>query len=67
MSGPEALQALRSQGVAVIGGPTKDRQLHSRYLDEVIAARPDLILDNGGDLSAKYLDAPTAAWTPAAA
>ena len=55
---PEALQALTAEGVTVIGGPTKDSNLHGRYLDEVIAAQPDLILDNGGDLFAKYLDAP---------
>jgi adenosylhomocysteinase len=55
---PEALQALNAAGVMVIGGPTRDRQVHSRYLGEVIAARPDLILDNGGDLFARYLDAP---------
>jgi adenosylhomocysteinase len=55
---PEALQALTAEGVTVIGGPTKDKELHGRYLDEVIAAQPDLILDNGGDLFAKYLDTP---------
>jgi adenosylhomocysteinase len=55
---PEALQALQAEGVTLIGGPTKDRQVHRRYLGEVIAARPDLILDNGGDLFATYLDAP---------
>jgi adenosylhomocysteinase len=55
---PEALQALNAEGVVVIGGPTRDRQVHGRYLGEVIAARPDLILDNGGDLFARYLDAP---------
>jgi adenosylhomocysteinase len=55
---PEALQVLRAEGITVIGGPTKDSQMHSRYLDQVIAAQPDLILDNGGDLFAKYLDAP---------
>jgi adenosylhomocysteinase len=55
---PEAVQVLKTAGVTVIGGPTKDRHLHDRYLGEVIAARPDLILDNGGDLFAKYLDAP---------
>src|SRR5262249_11628940 len=54
---PDALEALTAEGVTVIGGPTKDREKHSRYLDEVIAARPDLILDNGGDLFAKYLAA----------
>jgi adenosylhomocysteinase len=55
---PEAVQVLTAEGVTVIGGPTKDRDLHDRYLGEVIAARPDLILDNGGDLFATYLDAP---------
>ena len=55
---PEAVAALTAQGVTVIGGPTKDKELHSRYLDQVIAAQPDLILDNGGDLFARYLDAP---------
>jgi adenosylhomocysteinase len=55
---PEAVAVLRAEGVLVIGEPTKDRELHSRYLAEVVAARPDLILDNGGDLFAKYLDAP---------
>jgi adenosylhomocysteinase len=55
---PEAVQVLKAEGVTVIGGPTKDRELHGRYLGEVIAARPDLVLDNGGDLFARYLDAP---------
>jgi adenosylhomocysteinase len=55
---PEALQVLEAEGITVIGGPTKDSQVHSRYLDQVLAAQPDLILDNGGDLFAKYLDAP---------
>jgi adenosylhomocysteinase len=55
---PEALEALTAEGVMVIGGPTRDRQVHGRYLGEVIAARPDLILDNGGDLFARYLDEP---------
>jgi len=54
---PEAVEVLKAEGVLVIGKPTKDRELHGRYLDEVIAARPDIILDNGGDLFAKYLDA----------
>src|SRR4029077_6710285 len=33
-------------------------QEHGRYLGEVIAAWPDLILDNGGDLFAPYLGEP---------
>ena len=55
---PAAVEALKAEGVTVIGDPTKDRELHGRYLGEVIAAQPDLILDNGGDLFATYLDAP---------
>jgi len=55
---PDAVEALRSEGITVIGGPTKDRELHGSYLDEVLAAQPDLILDNGGDLFTRYLDRP---------
>ena len=55
---PDAVERLRAEGAAVIGGPTKDRQLHGSYLEEVLAARPDLILDNGGDLFTRYLDRP---------
>jgi adenosylhomocysteinase len=32
--------------------------VHAAYLSEVLAAEPDLILDNGGDLFATYLDRP---------
>jgi adenosylhomocysteinase len=55
---PEAVEVLRAAGITVIGEPTKDREVHGGYLGKVIAARPDLILDNGGDLFARYLDAP---------
>jgi len=44
---PDAVETLRAEGVTVIGGPTKDRELHGSYLNEVLAGRPDLILDNG--------------------
>ena len=55
---PEAIEVLKAEGITVVGGPTQDPQVHSGYLDEVVAAKPDLILDNGGDLFAKYLQAP---------
>jgi adenosylhomocysteinase len=55
---PEAVEALRAEGITVIGGPTKDSEVHASYLDEVLPAKPDLILDNGGDLFARYLDRP---------
>jgi len=55
---PDAVSRLRAEGVTVVGGPTKDSELHATYLEEVLAAEPDLILDNGGDLFARYLDRP---------
>jgi hypothetical protein len=54
----DAVERLRAEGITVIGGPTKDREVHASYLDEVLAAEPDLILDNGGDLFVRYLDRP---------
>ena len=57
---PEAVEVLRAEGITVIGGPTKDEQEHGSYLNEVLAAEPDLILDNGGDLFARYLTRPYA-------
>src|SRR5580658_8468724 len=55
---PEAVAVLRAEGVTVIGEPTKDKEQHGCYLDEVLAAQPDLILDNGGDLFTRYLARP---------
>ena len=55
---PAAVDYLRHRGVTVIGGPTRDHDEHQSFLAEVIAAEPDLILDNGGDLFAGYLAAP---------
>jgi len=55
---PDAVARLRAEGVTVVGEPTKDSQVHAAYLDEVLAAEPDLILDNGGDLFATYLGRP---------
>ena len=55
---PDAVERLRAEGVTVIGEPTKDSEVHAGFLGEVLAAEPDLILDNGGDLFARYLDRP---------
>jgi adenosylhomocysteinase len=55
---PDAVERLRAEGVTVIGEPTKDSDVHAGFLGEVLAAEPDLILDNGGDLFARYLDRP---------
>src|SRR6202142_2439338 len=55
---PEAVEVRRAEGVTVIGKPTKDKERHGSYLDEVLTAQPDLILDNGGDLFTRYLAQP---------
>ena len=55
---PDAVSVLRAEGVTVIGDATKDAREHDGYLREVLAAEPDLILDNGGDLFARYLEQP---------
>src|SRR5580658_4822654 len=49
---------LHSHGVEVIGSATTDAAVHDQDLRQVVAARPDLLLDNGGDLFAQYLATP---------
>ncbi len=56
----ETVDWLRERGIEVIGGPTSDPDVHDEDLRGVLAAQPDLILDNGGDLFARYLENP---WT----
>jgi adenosylhomocysteinase len=55
---PGAVTYLRSHGVEVIGQATRDQTVHDQHLRQVVAARPDLLLDNGGDLFAHYLADP---------
>jgi adenosylhomocysteinase len=57
---PDAVAYLRTHGVEVIGERTTDPAEHDRYLRQVLARQPDLLLDNGGDLFARYLEAPYA-------
>ena len=54
----EAVAYLRAHGVQVVGGPTTDAREHDAHLREVLASEPDLLLDNGGDLFVRYLEAP---------
>jgi len=56
----ETVDYLRDRGIDVIGGPTSDPVEHDGHLREVLAAEPDLLLDNGGDLFARYLEKPWA-------
>ena len=55
---PDAVQYLRARGVEVIGAATTNEAVHDAHLREVMATRPQLLLDNGGDLFVRYLAAP---------
>ncbi len=55
-----AVTYLRNAGITVIGEPTADPAAHRADIDGVLDARPHLLLDNGGDLFARYLDRPYA-------
>ena len=57
---PASVAYLRAHDVDVIGERTTDPAEHDRYLRQVLARRPDLLLDNGGDLFARWLAAPYA-------
>ncbi|MBB5754281.1 adenosylhomocysteinase [Prosthecomicrobium pneumaticum] len=54
----ETVAHLAAQGITVIGGPTADPAVHDADLDAVAGEKPDLLLDNGGDLFLRYLAAP---------
>jgi len=54
----DAVGYLQAHGVEVVGTATTDAAVHQQDLRAVLAARPDLLLDNGGDLFAQYLAAP---------
>src|SRR5712691_2062448 len=53
---PQAVEYLRANGVQVIGDRTTDEREHDQYLREVLRVEPNLILDNGGGLFARYLE-----------
>ena len=55
---PETAAHLRAHGIDVRGEQTADAERHAGFLDEVVAVRPDLLLDNGGDLFARYAARP---------
>lgn len=55
---PAAMDYLSARGVTVIGQPTRDAAEHGTYLEKVIDEKPDIILDNGGDLFDRFLKKP---------
>ena len=54
----EALDYLAAHGVRPVGKPTSDPAEHDAYLRDVLAFQPELLLDNGGDLFVRWLEAP---------
>jgi adenosylhomocysteinase len=53
-----AIDYLTAHEIRVIGGPTSDPAEHDAYLWELVRTRPQLLLDNGGDLFVRYLEEP---------
>lgn len=57
---PSTVEFLRSQGIMVFATQTTDPAAHHQSLEAVIAEKPDLLLDNGGDLFAIAAEKPYA-------
>jgi adenosylhomocysteinase len=55
---PDAVAYLRAHGIEVVGAATVDEDEHDASLRAVLGARPDLLLDNGGDLFVRHLESP---------
>ncbi len=55
---PGALEYLRDHGVETVGGPTQDHDERLGWIDQILDAKPDLILDNGGDMFVRWLERP---------
>ena len=55
---PACVAYLKTQGIVTIGEQTKDPAVHSTFLDAIMERRPQLLLDNGGDLFSRFVDHP---------
>ena len=55
---PESVAHLNARGVEAIGEPTQDQAVRDRHIDTILDAEPDLLLDNGGDMFARWLERP---------
>jgi adenosylhomocysteinase len=55
---PATVDYLRAQGIEVHAEQTTDAEAHGHNLDRLVASRPDLLLDNGGDLFARFAENP---------
>ncbi|MDL2402792.1 adenosylhomocysteinase [Rhizobium mayense] len=57
---PETVDYLQAQGITVFATQTTDAAEHGTSLDAILAEKPDLLLDNGGDLFARAAERPYA-------
>jgi adenosylhomocysteinase len=57
---PSTVEFLRSEGMKVFATQTTDPVAHRQSLEAVVAEKPDLLLDNGGDLFAIAAERPFA-------
>ena len=55
---PATIDYLRGHGIDVHAEATQDSDIHAQSLQKILAEKPDLLLDNGGDLFAAYLETP---------
>jgi adenosylhomocysteinase len=55
---PESVAFLNANGVEAIGGPTQSDAVRRGYIDQILDAEPEIILDNGGDMFARWLERP---------
>lgn len=55
---PETVEYLRAHDITVIATKTTDAEAHAGELDAVLDHQPHLLLDNGGDLFARWLERP---------
>ena len=55
---PETVSYLRDHGITVFATQTTDSAEHGQSLDAILAEKPDLLLDNGGDLFARAAERP---------
>ncbi|MGO4566666.1 adenosylhomocysteinase [Rhizobium sp. 2YAF20] len=54
----ETVAYLRFHDMEVIGGQTTDETTHGDFIDALLDRKPDLLLDNGGDLFARVAERP---------
>ncbi|MBW9118229.1 adenosylhomocysteinase [Rhizobium cauense] len=55
---PTTATFLAENGIVIIGERTGDAGAHHGFIDALLDESPDLLLDNGGDLFARFLERP---------